>query len=62
MVVDSAAIGNRPLRNLALLVEHKDATPRGPDSFQRELQDPLQQFAQIELSGQLTADGVEQVK
>jgi hypothetical protein len=60
--MNSAPVCNGPLRHLATLVNHKNASRRCVNRFQRKLQDPLEQLAQIQLSSKLTANGVEQIK
>jgi hypothetical protein len=62
VVVELAAEGQRTFLNGAGLIENQDAPARRPNRFERQLEDVLQQAAQIELSRQLAADVIEQLQ
>ena len=61
VVMDFAVEGQRTLGHPPALVEDEDAAAGCAHVFKRQLQDSLKELTQIELAGQLTADGVQQV-
>jgi hypothetical protein len=62
MVMDLAIEGQGAFDDVAPFIKHKDAAAGAANILQRQLQNALEQLAQIKLNRQFATDGIKEVE